>query len=102
MKDTYGPKYWSLGSLFDVNLERPTVKVITGRGSSTIVENRRGAMAVVTVAMGRILMGKIQTPYDGFQEFHVFELTATAMKLINIIGAEHYNGNVSNVILYRL
>ena len=80
-----------------MNLERPTVRVITGRGSHTVVENRRGAMAVVTVAMGRLLMGKIQTPYDGFQEFHVFELTSTAMKLINMIGEEHYHGNVSTI-----
>ena len=95
MKDTYGTKYKSLGEQFNVNLERPTVRVVTGRGSHTTVENRRGAMAVVTVALGRLLMGKIQTPYDGYQEFHIFELTSTAMKLINIIGAEHYRGNVS-------
>ena len=97
MKDTYGTKYKSLGTQFNMNLERPTVRLITGRGSHTVIENRRGAMAVVTVAMGRLLMGKKQTPYDGFQEFHVFELTSTAMKLINIIGAEHYHGNVSKI-----
>ena len=74
--------------------------MITGRGSNSVVENRRGAMAVVTVAMGRILLGKIQTPYDGFQEFPIFELTATAMKLINMIGEEHYRGNVSLYLIF--
>ena len=95
MKEEYGTFYWSLGRKYDLYLKRPTIRIVTGRGSSTVVKNRRGAMAVVTVAMGRILLGKKQIPYDGVQEFPIFELTAGGMKLVNMISAEHYHGNVS-------
>jgi len=55
----------------------------------------RGAMACTTVAIGRLLLGKAQVPFDGVQEFPIFELTAGGIKLLEKLNKEYFHGNVS-------
>ena len=94
MADTYDTKYTSLGSTFSIDLANPSVVCITGRGTHTTVENRRGSMAVITVTMGRLLLGKVQIPYDGSQTFNLYEISPTGMKLIEAINIANHRGNV--------
>lgn len=60
-----------------------------------MVKNMRGAMACTTVAIGRLLLGKAQVPFDGVQEFPIFELTAGGIKLLEKLNKEYFHGNVS-------
>lgn len=98
MPDTYDTQYTSLGSRFPLDMSNPAVVCITGRGTHTVIENRRGAMATVVTAMGRIVLGKIQIPYDGSQTFNIYDISPVGMKLIESIGVAHYHGNVSKSI----
>ena len=96
MQKSYGTTYVSLGTTYNVNMQRPTVRVITGRGSHSTVENKRGSMAVVAVTLGRLLLGRVQVPYDGVQEYGLFDLTAGGLKLLQLLNKEYYRGNVSS------
>ena len=95
MGSTYGTTYTSLGVEFNVNMDRPTVRIITGRGTHSSVENRRGSMACMTVAVGRLLLGTVQVPYNGVQEFGLFDLTAGGLKLIELLSKDFFRGQVS-------
>lgn len=95
MGSTYGTNYTSLGTTYNVNMDRPTVRVVTGRGTHTTVENRRGSMACMTVAVGRLLLGKVQVPYNGVQEFGLFDLTAGGLKIIELLSKDFFHGQVS-------
>ena len=95
MGSTYGTAYTSLGVEFNVNMDRPTVRIITGRGTHSSVENRRGSMACMTVAVGRLLLGTVQVPYNGVQEFGLFDLTAGGLKLIELLSKDFFRGQVS-------
>ena len=95
MSDTYDVHYTSLGSRFPLDMSNPAVVCITGRGTHTVVENRRGAMATVVTAMGRIVLGKIQIPFDGSKTFNLYDISPVGMKLIESVDVAKYHGNVS-------
>lgn len=52
-------------------------------------------MAVITCAIARLVLGRVQVPWDGVQEFPLFELTAGGLKLLEQLNKTHYHGNVS-------
>ena len=63
------------------------------------MSNRKGAMACITHAMVRILMGKESIPYQGSQLFNLYELSAAGMKLLETLAAESRPDRVSFIII---
>ena len=96
----YDNKYTSLGTEYELDLSRPFLYVITGRGTHAVT-NRRGSMACVVHAVVRVLFGRRSQPYDGRQLLSPFELSSVGLKLLAKISDQTRNGNVSKAFSIR-
>lgn len=94
MPKNYAADVKSLGTTYALYMQKPALTVVTGRGTHS-VSNKKGAMAVITHAMMRLLMGQITVPYKGSQDFVIYDLSAAGLELLKKISNDWNRGRVS-------
>ena len=89
----YDSDYRSCGKTRKIDLGKPSLRVVTGRGTNSR-KLGKGSMAVMCHVVIRFLVGKVTVPYDGVQHIPLYGLSAAGLRLLERISVEKHRSRV--------